>query len=61
MTCLAWAAGRGYEEIVRELLTYGAKVNATDKVLFCIDIIYFFSLNYFPVYRLHISKNKQFT
>lgn len=58
MTCLAWAAGRGYEEIVRELLTYGAKVNATDKVLFC---IYFFSLNYFPVYLLHISKNKPLT
>lgn len=44
MTCLAWAAGRGYEEIVRELLTYGAKVNATDKVLFCIDLLFFFKL-----------------
>lgn len=32
MTCLAWAAGRGYTEIVRELIQHGAKVNVADKV-----------------------------
>lgn len=29
---LLWAAGRGYAEIVKELLAHGAKVNVGDKV-----------------------------
>ena len=32
MTCLHWAAGRGYEDIVEILLKNGAKVDSTDKV-----------------------------
>jgi len=32
MSCLCWAAGRGYVEIVRALIEKEARVNSTDKV-----------------------------
>ena len=32
VSCLTWAAGRGYTEIVEALLIHGAKVNTADKV-----------------------------
>ena len=32
MSCLTWAAGRGYTEVVRLLLEHEAKVNTADKV-----------------------------
>ena len=32
ISSLLWAAGRGYTEIVKELLAFGAKVNVGDKV-----------------------------
>ena len=34
ISSLLWAAGRGYAEIVKELLAHGAKVNVADKVIF---------------------------
>lgn len=32
ISSLLWAAGRGYIDIVKELLAHGAKVNVGDKV-----------------------------
>ena len=32
MSCLTWAAGRGYVEIVKLLLEHNCKVNTVDKV-----------------------------
>ena len=32
MSCVTWAAGRGYKEIVSQLLARGAQVNTADKV-----------------------------
>uniref|UniRef100_T1J258 Uncharacterized protein n=1 Tax=Strigamia maritima TaxID=126957 RepID=T1J258_STRMM len=31
ISCLMWSSGRGFTEIVRDLLSYGAKVNVGDK------------------------------
>lgn len=33
ISSLLWAAGRGYPEIVKELIAHGAKVNVGDKVI----------------------------
>lgn len=33
ISALLWASGRGYAEIVKELLAHGAKVNIVDKVM----------------------------
>jgi len=30
---LLWAAGRGYSDIIRDLIAHGAKVNVGDKVI----------------------------
>jgi ankyrin repeat-rich membrane spanning protein len=50
ISSLLWAAGRGYTEIVKELLSYGAKVNVGDKV----NIILFFKYQYFLELSLFI-------
>jgi len=39
VTCLAWAAGRGHTDIVKDLIQHGAKVNTGDKVMYCIDLL----------------------
>lgn len=39
ISSLLWAAGRGYPDIVKDLIAHGAKVNVGDKVIY----FYFFS------------------
>lgn len=33
ISSLVWAAGRGYTDIVKDLIAHGAKVNVGDKVI----------------------------
>lgn len=42
ISSLLWAAGRGYPDIVKDLIAHGAKVNVGDKVIY----FYFFSSSY---------------
>lgn len=42
ISSLLWAAGRGYPDIVKDLIAHGAKVNVGDKVIY----FYFFSNSY---------------
>lgn len=35
ISSLLWAAGRGYPDIVKDLIAHGAKVNVGDKVIYC--------------------------
>lgn len=50
ISSLLWAAGRGYPDIVKDLIAHGAKVNVGDKVK------RFFNLLDFILNRLKVKK-----
>lgn len=45
ISSLLWAAGRGYTDIVKDLLANGAKVNVGDKVRYY-SVFYFFFFDF---------------
>lgn len=39
ISSLLWAAGRGYPDIVKDLIAHGAKVNVGDKVIYIYHLL----------------------
>lgn len=59
ISSLVWAAGRGYTDIVKDLIAHGAKVNVGDKVIISgyhksMIIILVLILIFFSMARRHL-------